>query len=127
MTLTPGAYLKHRRTAACLSIADVAARLSAAPRIAEHLRAEQLELIEADVQPATFGTIVALRKVFSFDIAVLAILGDIHLGNERPPPRLCRICACSDWDACTHGLSPCSWAEPDLCSSCPGTAEAQAA
>ncbi|MDQ2763598.1 MAG: XRE family transcriptional regulator [Pseudomonadota bacterium] len=127
MTLTPGAYLKLRRCAACMSVADVAMRLSTGPRIAEHVRANQLELIEADIQPATFSTIIVLRHVFSFNLEILAILAEIHLGSKRYGPQLCRICACSEWDACRHSTGTCSWVAPDLCSSCAGLVEARAA
>ena len=31
----------------------------------------------------------------------------------------CRVCGCSDHDACVNQYSePCSWVEPDLCSAC---------
>ena len=117
MTLTPGAYLKCRRTAHGLSIEKVAEKLSTVPRVAEHARADQLRLIEADAQPASFTTIVALRHVFRFDLAVLARLAEIQLGAPLPAPRLCRICGCSDNDACP---GVCGWTTPDLCSSCVG-------
>lgn len=35
--------------------------------------------------------------------------------------QLCRVCACSEFDACHP---PCGWAEQDLCSSCAAKAEA---
>ena len=120
MTLTPGAYLKHRRTAAGLSIADVAARLATEPRWPEHIRAEQLELIEADVLAPSFQTIVALRAVFRFDLTVLERLVAIHAGADLRAPRLCRICACSEHDACLDGQGGCSWVEQDLCTACLG-------
>jgi transcriptional regulator with XRE-family HTH domain len=115
MTITPGAYLKLRRTAAGMSIADVAARLRTVPRIAEHIRAEQLQLIEADVQPANLSTIVALQGVYSFDLRILIRLSEIQLGIDREPPRLCKICGCSEWDACP---GRCAWVGLDACSSC---------
>ena len=32
---------------------------------------------------------------------------------------VCRVCGCSEFDACLHEVAgPCSWAEPDLCSHC---------
>ena len=118
--LTPGAYLKRRRQAAGLSLADVAARLETQPRLAEHLRADWLERIEADIQPATFQTIVALREAYSFDLLVLLTLVNISLGIPVAPPALCRICACSDDDICCSRVSfrMCDWVEPDLCSFC---------
>jgi hypothetical protein len=118
-TLTPGAYLKRCRQRAGLSVADVAARMSTEPKTPEHLRGEWLELIEADAMPATFATIVSLRLAYRFDLTLLAQLAAIALGADLPAPILCRICACSDGDACMDALGcACSWAEPDLCSAC---------
>jgi hypothetical protein len=118
-TITPGAYLKRRRIRSGLSIADVAARVATEPRTPEHLRGEWLELIEADAAPATFGTVVALRIAYHFDLTVLAQLEAIAQGAELPAPVLCRVCSCSDNDACMDALGcACFWAEPDLCSRC---------
>jgi hypothetical protein len=119
--LSPGAYLKARRCAAGLSVADVAARFSTATRWKEHDRVFWLELIEADVQPASAFTLDALRGLFPFDPDVLARLDAIALGAlpAEDAPQLCRICACSELDPCWHADGePCSWAEPDLCSAC---------
>lgn len=117
--MTPGTYIKLRRTAAHLSIADVAAQIATEPRIAEHARAEWIELIEADAVPAAFSTIVALGRTFSFDIEVLAYLEAIAQGATFPPPAICRICGCTDHDPCDDGFGDgCAWAEPDLCSVC---------
>lgn len=117
--LTPGAYLKARRCAAHLDVDDVAFNLVCDPRQPEHARAEWLRLIEADVQPASFATIVALQEVFAFDLDVLAQLQAIALGigSLDGPPRLCRICAASG--------AP--WAEADLCHACHHPAPAQVA
>lgn len=132
-TITPGAYLKHRRQAALLAPADVAARIATEPRVGLHLLAEQIELIEVDVQPANFSTIVALNRVFAFDLGVLARLVAIAMGYDYPPPHLCRICSCSEHDPCRLGSAgefgrfPCRWIELDLCSRCASPTEAMAA
>lgn len=115
MTLTPGAYLKHRRTAAGLSVADVAAQLRTDPRTAIEGRAEWLALIEADVMPMTWSTIVVLRMAFPFDIGVMEELSLLQLGYDFPPPRLCRICACSEECPCDP---QCAQTSTDLCSRC---------
>lgn len=118
-TITPGAYLKRCRQRAGLSIADVAARVATEPQTPEHQRGEWLELIEADVTPASFRTVVALRLAYRFDLTVLAQLEAIAQGADLPMPILCRICACSDGDACMDALGwACFWAETDLCSAC---------
>lgn len=100
MILTPGAYLKHRRTAAGLAIEDVAHVLATDPRIAEHARADWLRRIEADVVPLSFPTIAALREAFAFDPTVLVQLGLVQIGMDVEPPRLCLLCACSEDDRC---------------------------
>ena len=32
----------------------------------------------------------------------------------------CRVCGCSDFEACQTPTGPCHWVEPDLCSACAG-------
>ena len=115
---TPGAYIKMRRCAAMLSIADVAAKLTAEPRMDERGRAEWLELIEADAQPCELPTIVALRRIFPFDLDVLVALERIVQGSTETPPMVCRICGCSHDDPCIQPTTTCWWAERDLCSAC---------
>jgi hypothetical protein len=83
--LTPGAYIKRQREAAGLTIVDVAARLATEPRIAEHARAEWLELIEADATPLLFMTVVALSTVFPIDMRQLVQLVKMQLGDDSVP------------------------------------------
>lgn len=89
---TPGRYLSLRRTADGKSIADVAALLPTDPATPEHERILQLELIEADAQPMTLATIMALRAVYRFDLEVLGRLEAIAQGQDLPPPDLCEQC-----------------------------------
>ena len=35
-----------------------------------------------------------------------------------PPPRACRVCGCTDDDACVTAAGACAWAEADLCTAC---------
>lgn len=116
--MTPGAYLKYRRTAAGLGLHDVAATVATEPRLAEHVRGAWIERIEADVAPMSLNTIVALRRAYRFDLEVLAQLAAIAMHLRVQPPRLCRICACSDADPCLDYRGPCSWVGQDLCSAC---------
>lgn len=118
MVLTPGAYLRHRREAALLSIGDVADMFHTQPRWSELDRIDWLQRIEADVEQPTLRTLVALEKCFSFDLEVLFDLAQIAHGVPVDAPRLCRICACSERDACVVGGKGCSWADQDLCSAC---------
>lgn len=117
---TPGRYLRICRERVGKSIEDVAAQLGTEPRVAEHARVDQLRLIEADEQPASFETIVALCSVYDLNIDVLAQLVAITMGSPLPPPAICRKCGCDDDRACDGG---CSWVEEDLCSSCAEEAE----
>jgi hypothetical protein len=127
VTITPGAFLKHRRCAAGLSPADVAAELHVEPyRFDVRARAEWIELIEADAQPADLDLVVALQQIFPFDLRILIALVRIAQGSDEKPPRLCRICACSHWDPCMINGHGCAWAEPDLCSAHEGIADADA-
>ena len=128
MTLTPGAYLKLRRTAAGFCLGDVAQRLAAEPHIDERARAGWLELVEADEQPVNLTSIVALRRVFPFDLEVLISLERIAQGSAEMPHAICRVCGCTEYDACcTDYGDGCWWSEEDLCSACAEAAEEAAA
>ncbi|MES2042572.1 MAG: helix-turn-helix transcriptional regulator [Pseudomonadota bacterium] len=117
--LIPGAYIRKRREAAGLSIADVAARFVTTPESSELDRIHWLTQIEAGILPATFATLTALRAMFRFDWDVLEHLEAITTGRNCPPPQLCRVCACSEYDACLEQSGrTCAWAEPDLCTAC---------
>ncbi len=118
--LTPGAYLKRRRQAQRLSLEEVAAALPTEPHLPAHDRVAWLERIEADVMPATAHTIAALRTVYRFDVSVLVTLAAIARGEWSPDraPQLCRICACSWSDPCTHAGEACGWSTRDLCTAC---------
>lgn len=115
--LTPGAYIKARRCAVGKSVDDVAAQLATTPHIHVLDRAGWLALIEADVMPATFHTIVALRRHIPVDLAVLERLAAIQLGADLEPPPLCRICAAVPGIAAGFASS---WPAEDLCTRCGG-------
>lgn len=124
--MTPGTYLRLRRSNAGATVADVAARFSTEPRWAEHVRAEWIELIESDAQPVTFATAVALSQVYAFDFDVLVALVAITIDPAQPLPDICRICGCTWNDACAAG---CAWADAEatLCTACAPTEPASAA
>lgn len=118
---TPGSYLKTRRTAQLLTLQDVASRIPTIARDAEHDLIAWLERIEADVVPASITTIDALHSAFRFDRLVLAALAAIARGERDPArtPRICRICACTWRQPCTHGQLTCGWVDgQDLCTAC---------
>lgn len=127
--LTPGQYIAQRRIAAGLSIVDVAAEVATDPRLAEIDRTAWLNRIEADVAPVTLDVFAALHACFPLDPTVLQRLIDLRdLPNDyAEAPRLCRVCACSEFDPCVDGQKRfCAWAEQDLCTSCVAPSQAAA-
>lgn len=103
--ITPGAYLRLRRQAAGL--------------MAGELPLDELSVvaIEGDHRPPTDIELNALAWSFRFD---LVVLGGLARGIIS---RLCRVCGCSEYDACIEQISvrasaPCAWVEADLCSAC---------
>ena len=120
MTITPGIYLQRRRSASGQSLETVAQLLDTEPHVDERARAEWLRRIELDEQPISLPTLVALRRRFLFDYLVIFALERIRQGSLEDPPRLCRVCACSEHDACVIDAPQrtCWWARADLCSGC---------
>lgn len=136
---SPGTYLRMRREAQRLSIDEVAALVRTEPHLPLAARAEMIRSIEADVVPIGDDVIGSLMRAadeggsFRFDPEILVRLIDIAAGDKsRIPPRLCRKCACSEFDACHCGSQGgtwigCHWIERDLCSACaPRQAPAEA-
>lgn len=114
--LTPSDYLRLRRIAAGLSIADAARRLVESP--ADRPRAEGfLRRLETPGRTALYrSTILHLLQAFPFDPDVYWQLA------EEPPhrqPRICRGCGCSAHDRCSdaEGVA-CRWIAQDRCSAC---------
>lgn len=121
--VTPGRYLQLRRTAAGLTVEDVAARIGTEPPVAGQSRVEMLAAIESGEQPLTDDVARALRPVFAFDSVVLGALWAIAAGRDVAPPAICRHCGCSEWDACVlPGGRACSWSTIDCCTGCAGKA-----
>ncbi len=126
--LTPGQYIAKRRAAAGLSIDDVAISLATVPRLGEVDRIAWLQRIEADVSPVTFDVFAVLTVCVPMDAMVLRELIALAdaCDDTLEAPRLCRTCACSEFDPCEdeHGAT-CGWADHDLCTACaPAAAEA---
>lgn len=114
--LTPGEYLRLRREAAKLTIADVAARI--APD--NTLRGEAaafLRLIETPgARVSRNDTLLRLQAAFPFDPSVYAQLCDEPADRH---PQVCRGCGCSHWDPCdTDGHGPCAWSTSSSCTRC---------
>ncbi len=120
MTMTPGDYLRLRREAAGLSIEDVAARIETAPHVPHRDRAAWLKAIENGIAPLSNGSAILLRFMFRFDPVVLDTLAARVSGYEVEVPAICRLCGCSEFDACGTARAPCAWADEakSVCDGC---------
>jgi len=113
--LTPAAYLKLRRTAAGLTIAQVAEII--APLQADRSEATAfVGLVEADgVIALRETTLDLLQSAYSFD-------PDVYRQLSAEPaerhPRICRGCGCSTYDPCVRDGQCCAWASDSCCTTC---------
>lgn len=84
---------------------------------------------ESEYTEAGGRTRTAIHHLVLEDVAPLAqpVPARGQLGLWRPSPevaaaavpvRTCRVCGCTDDNACLTGGRPCSWVAPDLCSAC---------
>lgn len=117
--LTAAGYLRLRREAAGLKIADVARALAKKP---EDL-ATATELVNLLEQPGNTArqhkTIYALQAIFPFDQEVY---GQLATEPAERHPQVCRGCGCSDWDTDdTHAIRF-AWASKHACVRCAGPA-----
>ncbi len=62
------------------------------------------------------GQFVTLRQATNADLFELNLHGLILELS-------CRVCHCTDSQACMTNDGPCHWVEPDLCSGCAGKEE----
>ena len=117
--VTPAGYLRLRRNAAGVSVAD------AAKVIAPNNRAEGVALIrllETDGAAARYvETIHALRDAYPVDADVYLQLRD---GPAATHPRICAGCGCSHWDPCVapDDVGTCTFADEKTCTRCSGVA-----
>ncbi|UYY78431.1 hypothetical protein [Sphingomonas sp. R1] len=114
--LTPSDYLRLRRTAAGLSIAEAATRLIDSR--ADQRRAEEfLRRLETPGRTALYrSTIAHLLHAFPFDPAVYWQLAE---EPQQRHPRICHGCGCSAHDRCADADGGCCrWVEQDRCSAC---------
>jgi len=115
--VTPGTYLRTRRTDAGVTLRQLALLTSADPAVHLDRREEWLREVEADQRVLTADAVDQLRLAFPFDPDVLFVLVAIHAGAPLRPPELCRLCACSAYDVCAGG---CAWSAADvsICTRC---------
>lgn len=132
MILTPGQYLRRRRTVTGLSLLEAAARIAVLPwairRASEaETRAMALRLAVAEEggEPFTLAQLQLLTSVIPIDPAVYQQLVAIEAGGglfSLMVPQLCSVCACSHFTPCgDHASGFCHWVAPDLCSACADT------
>ncbi|MET0374828.1 MAG: hypothetical protein ABW128_11295 [Rhizorhabdus sp.] len=116
--ISPADYIRLRRHAALLTIADLALRLVGAADRAETV-AETLRLAERP--GATIGNdrlvdLLARAMPLTFDAAVYRQLRDEPADRH---PTLCGECACSGWLRCEcDDGQDCRIGEGGLCSAC---------
>ncbi len=120
--MTPANYLRLRRAAAGLTIAQVAERLM--PRVEfRSMTAAFLRALETDGYTAKDRShIERLAQVFPLDPEVYYQL--VVEPTDRQP-RICSGCGCSAYDPCTGPDGPCRWEAPDACGVCLDRAAAQ--
>lgn len=113
---TPASYLRLRRSAAKLSVDQVAERLTSKDRDQAEIRALVRLLETPGVVARHVATLDLLREAFPFD-------PDVYRQLAAEPavrhPRICRGCGCSQWDPCEHAQhGPCAWAGTEICTRC---------
>lgn len=126
--MLPNVYLRLRREARGLSLDDLALMTETDPAVSARRRAEWWSDIEQGVADISVGNALRLQQVLSFDWKVFVQLNAIAEGIAANPPVICRVCACSEWDACEdEGGVTCGWAEPGFCTTCAARAPTLAA
>lgn len=121
--LTAAGYLRLRREAAGLKVADVARALARKPEDV----ATAIELVQMLEQPGNVArkheTLYALQRIFPFDQEVY---GQLAREPADRHPHVCRGCGCSDWDTDDTHAVRFAWATPNACVRCVGPAEEDA-
>lgn len=117
--VTPAAYLKLRRRAAGLSVAQLAARI--APEVERS--AEAVDLLYVLETP---GCRARHRATIETIATVLPMDPDVYFQLADEPaerhPHVCRGCGCSAFDPCCGSRGVCGWTDTGLCSRCDGPA-----
>ena len=105
--MTPGTYVRLRRTAARRSLLDVAVRLDTEPHVPAHDRVDWLAAIEADRLPVTERIAIALYEVLPIDLVTISRL-QAHADGVRdvPAPLLCAHCGAGVPGGCADQATP---------------------
>ncbi len=91
--MSPGTYIRLRREAAGLSLADVAGMLDTDPHVSAQRRVDWLAAIEADREAVNERIALALIVVLPIDFAALSLLVANAAGaRDVVAPRICDHC-----------------------------------
>ncbi len=112
-TMTGGSYMRKRREAAGLTIAEVALATVGNGAHVRPLFETRVAEVEADRDAFAPATLAMLRTAFPFSQAIYGALVE-----GLPHGQLCATCACSWDDPCVTVAGACAWAENDLCTRC---------
>lgn len=115
--ITPAGYLRLRRTAAGVSVAEAARRI--APNNQSEVVA-LIRLLETDGAAARYlETIYGLREAYPLDVDVYLQLRDTP---SEARPKICTGCGCSHWDPCVapDDAGTCAWSSDTTCTRCSG-------
>lgn len=132
----PGVYMRKRREASGFSVGDIAIMLGGKDVAARAAFKIAIDSLEAGDAGAYDELVAQLAGAFAFDLRVYDALVLYQADDRTPVPPICRVCACSYFDACLDQADePCGWAqvgadEAPLCTMCiddgePDTGEAQ--
>lgn len=109
-------YLRLRRTAAGLTVDQLADRLGPGRRAGE-ARSIITRLEARGATARTDAIIERIARVIPLDATVYRQLADDPVERH---PSVCRSCGCSEFDGCSCSDSgrACSWATSHLCTRC---------
>jgi activating signal cointegrator 1 len=79
---------------------------------------DETELLLGNYEPGRFMWLKEDPKPFKKIIPLRGRQGLFNVPDELL--RVCRVCGCSEFNACVTGGMPCHWIEEDLCSACEG-------
>lgn len=86
-------------------------------------QADPEELTCPDVRPGKYQITGANLGIDCAEMMEGFVDLDLHLSLERVDERACRECGCTEDRACLGSdLTPCGWAERDLCTACEAAA-----
>jgi hypothetical protein len=119
--MRPGTYIRKRREAAGQTLDQVVSWFADdGSGITRGELMTQLRALESGTAPAKALSAEPLKGAFPFDPDVYLALVFLASGAKVALPPICRVCACSEFDACIDDVfgGTCAWAP--LCTHCQG-------